>query len=58
MDTQPQIGDKYEKNGVKIMVHHISDSQVYCGRWSEKGDDLVRVTLDTWREQIAGATKL
>jgi hypothetical protein len=58
MTLEPKVGDKYRKNGVNIIVHAVDDSQVYCGRWDDKGHDLVRVSLQTWKEQIIGAEKL
>lgn len=55
----PQIGEKYEKNGITIEVHYLSESQVYCGRWNVKDNgDLVRVTFAEFEKQIQGAKKL
>ena len=55
---EPVVGEKWEKNGVSIIVDHVDDKWIYCRRWQGEVSDLARVTHDTWKEQIKGAAKL
>ncbi len=53
----PTPGKTYDCNGYLFRVDLIRDGQVYVARIRADGIDLMRVTLEVWRRELATATE-